>query len=261
MYRYAIYERDDNYNGLIRLGTWNEKGEPVELKLNHTSHLYYVDPMYDNDSEETNYTTLTGKNLVRENFPNTSLRYKWIEQHPNVKLYDSLDPITEFLHEHFHDVHEDPDFAKYPLKSYFYDIETAIGDRFPDPEIADQQITVITVGDLRTNNLYTWANLAGPWKDSVQNKFKNLIEYFKIISQLRKEKFDIAFDCQRRIKSLPFMRFCGAKRRIISKHSTEGAKYGANEILPTSPDSNHMVLWNLDYATYLGLDTSEIKMS
>lgn len=181
MYRYAIYERDDNYNGLIRLGTWNEKGEPVELKLNHTSHLYYVDSMYDNDSEETNYTTLTGKNLVRENFPNTSLRYKWIEQHPNVKLYDSLDPVTEFLHEHFHDVNEDPDFAKYPLKSYFYDIETAIGDRFPDPEIADQQITVITVGDLRTNNLYTWANLAGPWKDSVQNKFKNL-KKFKTLS-------------------------------------------------------------------------------
>ena len=79
MYRYAIYERDDNYNGLIRLGTWNEKGEPVELKLNHTSHLYYVDPMYDNDSEETNYTTLTGKNLAvslkysrRLTFPNQS---------------------------------------------------------------------------------------------------------------------------------------------------------------------------------------------
>lgn len=177
MYRYAIYERDEDYNGLIRLGTWDEDGKPIELKLNHTSHLYYVDPMYDNDSEETNYTTLTGKNLVRENFPNTSLRYKWIEQHPGVKLYDSLDPVTEFLHEHFHDVHEDPDFAKYPLKSYFYDIETAIGDRFPDPEIADQQITVITVGDLRTNNLYTWANLAGPWKDSVQNKFKNLKKF------------------------------------------------------------------------------------
>ena len=101
--------------------------------------------------------------------------------------------------------------------------------------------------------MYTWR------KNKLQLKY--LFQMFKVLFDLRKEKFDIAFDCQRRIKSLPFMRFCGAKRRIISKHSTEGAKYGANEILSTSPDSNHMVLWNLDYASYIGLDTSEIKMS
>lgn len=101
--------------------------------------------------------------------------------------------------------------------------------------------------------MYTWR------KNKLQLKY--LFQMIKVLFDLRKEKFDIAFDCQRRIKSLPFMRFCGAKRRIISKHSTEGAKFGANEILKTSPNSNHMVLWNLDYATYLGLDTSEIKMS
>lgn len=101
--------------------------------------------------------------------------------------------------------------------------------------------------------MYTWR------KNKL--KLKYLFQMIKVLFDLRKEKFDIAFDCQRRIKSLPFMRFCGAKRRILSHFSTEGAKYGANEILPTSPDSNHMVLWNLDYATYLGYDTSEIKMS
>ena len=29
MYRYAIYERDEDYNGLIRLGTWDETGKPL----------------------------------------------------------------------------------------------------------------------------------------------------------------------------------------------------------------------------------------
>jgi len=101
--------------------------------------------------------------------------------------------------------------------------------------------------------MYTWR------KNKL--KLKYFFQMIKVLFDLRKEKYDIAFDCQRRIKSLPFMRFCGAKRRIISKYSTEGARFGANEILPVSPESNHMVLWNLDYANYLGYDTSEIKMS
>ena len=101
--------------------------------------------------------------------------------------------------------------------------------------------------------MYTWR----------KNKFnlKYFFQMLKVLFDLRKEKFDIAFDCQRRIKSLPFMKFCGAKRRIISKHSTEGARFGANEILPTETESHHMVMWNLDYARYLGYDVSNIKMS
>jgi len=101
--------------------------------------------------------------------------------------------------------------------------------------------------------LYTWR----------KNKFslKYLFDMVKLIFDLRKEHYDIAFDCQRRIKSLPFMRFCGAKRRIISYYSSEGASLGANEILPPAPDMSHMVMWNLDYANYLGHDISRIKMS
>lgn len=101
--------------------------------------------------------------------------------------------------------------------------------------------------------LYTWR----------KNKFnlKYFFKMVKLIFDLRKENYDIAFDCQRRIKSLPFMRFCGAKRRIISKYSSEFASLGANEVLPPAPDGLHMVIWNLDYAKYLGFDINNIKMS
>lgn len=101
--------------------------------------------------------------------------------------------------------------------------------------------------------LYTWR----------KNKFnfKYLFQMIKLIVDLRKEKYDIAFDCQRRIKSLPFMLLCGAKRRIISKYSSEGAHLGANEILPPAEGGLHMVNWNLDYAKYLGFDIDNIKMS
>ena len=101
--------------------------------------------------------------------------------------------------------------------------------------------------------LYTWRKN--------KTNLKYLFQMIKLILNLRKEKYDIAFDCQRRVKSLPFMRFCGAKRRIISYYSTECAHLGANEITPPAPNRTHMVLWNLDYANYLGHDISKVQMS
>ena len=100
--------------------------------------------------------------------------------------------------------------------------------------------------------LYTWRK---------KFKLRYIFDFIKLIFSLRKEKYDIAFDCQRRLKSLPFMLLCGAKRRIISHYSTEGARFGANEVMPEETEILHMVNLNLLYAKYLGLDTTEIKMS
>lgn len=98
------------------------------------------------------------------------------------------------------------------------------------------------------------------WRKNIFN-LKHFFAMVKVIFDLRKEHYDIAFDCQRRIKSLPFMRFCGAKRRIISSYSTEGAFLGANEFSNIQTESRHMVIWNLQYAMHLGLNTDNIKMS
>ena len=92
---------------------------------------------------------------------------------------------------------------------------------------------------------------------------KYLFEIIKTIIQIRKEKYDIAFDCQRRLKSVPFMLFSGAKRRVISNHRKEFAYLGANEIMPDSikNPNGHMVGLNLKYAKYLGLDVDSIEFT
>ena len=92
---------------------------------------------------------------------------------------------------------------------------------------------------------------------------KYLFEIFKVISDIRKEHYDIAFDCQRRLKSLPFMLFSGAKRRVITENAREFSRFGANEIVPSSITglNKHMVSVNLKYAKYLGLDVDNIKFS
>ena len=90
---------------------------------------------------------------------------------------------------------------------------------------------------------------------------KYLFEIIRVILAIRREKYDIAFDCQRRLKSLPFMLFSGAKRRIISANAKEFSHLGANEIIPISETlyNGHMVGVNLRYAKYLGLDINNIE--
>ena len=47
--------------------------------------------------------------------------------------------------------------------------------------------------------------------------FESFKEYLAILKYIRSEKYDIAIDSQMMFKSLYWMLFCGAKRRIISK--------------------------------------------
>lgn len=93
--------------------------------------------------------------------------------------------------------------------------------------------------------------------------FESFKEYLEIIKQIRAEKFDIAIDSQMMLKSLYWMLFCGAKRRIISKEAREMAILGGNEWIDNisySPDSP-IVLNYLKYANYLGINPEQIRVS
>jgi len=99
------------------------------------------------------------------------------------------------------------------------------------------------------------------WKKS-KNLVKNLKEFFEILRELRRENYDIALDTQMRLKSLFFNKFCGAKRRIVSKDAKEFSQFGANEIIPKKRNKiSHVVESYLDFARYIGLTVNEIKFS
>ena len=94
---------------------------------------------------------------------------------------------------------------------------------------------------------------------------KSFREYLSILKQLRAEKFDIAIDSQMMLKSLYWMLFCGAKRRIISKEGREFSLLGGNEWIDNisyKPDSP-IVMNYLRYANYLGIDVKpeDIKVT
>lgn len=93
--------------------------------------------------------------------------------------------------------------------------------------------------------------------------FESFKEYLEILKQLRAEKFDIAIDSQMMLKSLYWMLFCGAKRRIISKEARELAILGGNEWIDDisyAPDSP-IVLNYLKYANYLGINPEQIRVT
>ena len=113
---------------------------------------------------------------------------------------------------------------------------------------------------INNNPLVDKAILAPVEKWKKQNFFKNILEYFKIISYLRSQKYDIAIDTQLLLKSAIWTAFCGAKRRIVSKSAREFAHLAGNEVIEKlSYDYNtHATKRYLKFSEHLGLESDEI---
>lgn len=92
---------------------------------------------------------------------------------------------------------------------------------------------------------------------------KTFIEFIKVMKEIRKEKYDIAFDCQQMFKSLFIFWFCGAKRRVTFKDARELSILGGNEFIKPKAkfrDFNyHIVERNFDFARHLGINPEKIE--
>jgi lipopolysaccharide heptosyltransferase I len=95
--------------------------------------------------------------------------------------------------------------------------------------------------------------------------FKTFKEFWQIVGELRKEKYEIALDCQQMFKSLFLFLFCGAKRRIAFKDARELSILGGNEFVNPKAkftDFNyHIVERNLDLARHLGINPKNIRFA
>lgn len=104
----------------------------------------------------------------------------------------------------------------------------------------------------------------GKWR---KNPFsiKKYTEFWKLIHELRQEKYDIALDCQQMFKSLFLFLFCDAKRRITFKDARELSVFAGNEFVTPKArftDNNyHIVERNLDFARHIGINNPEITFT
>ena len=135
----------------MRLYTWDENGERIETDCPYQPYFYH----------ETNSNRYDGISLygtkLRKVFANSNLdRRKKIEDLNDHKIYENITPYQQFLVDRFWEVNESNDFSKFPLKVWFFDIETYSPDEFPKPEEASHMINVITIYDTAKKKYYTW---------------------------------------------------------------------------------------------------------
>lgn len=92
--------------------------------------------------------------------------------------------------------------------------------------------------------------------------FESFKEYLSILKRIRAEKFDVAIDSQMLLKSMYWMIFSGAKRRITSIEAREFAFLGANDIIGRISVPHSPIIYNyLRFAQHLGVNTDNIKIT
>ena len=150
MYRNISYRINENWEGVIRLDTWDENGNPVTEEHTHKSHLFY-------DYPKGEYNSIYGNKLKKLEFKSIIGRNKWIKENRGQReIYESIPPIREFLIKRFAGQQEDFDFTKHAFRIHFLDIEIAVEDEFPAPRAADYPINVITIFDTYKKKYFTW---------------------------------------------------------------------------------------------------------
>lgn len=101
------------------------------------------------------------------------------------------------------------------------------------------------------------------WKKS-RLSIKKIIEFFKILKEVRAENYDVAIDTQMMFKSMIWMKLCRAKRKICYSWGKEFSHFGGNEkiALKTPRMQTHAIFHHMEYAKYLQLEgTDEIKFT
>lgn len=101
------------------------------------------------------------------------------------------------------------------------------------------------------------------WKKRGVFSFENLTEFRKIISDINSYKYDCVLDTQQLLKSSLLLPFLNIKRKITLTGGREFSGVFSNEKIKAShtlfDNDYHVVKRNLEFASYLGADISEIK--
>lgn len=157
MYRAVVATNQKNYltnkyESCIIEFTWDKDGNRIEQTTFVKPYLFFEDVKNGNPNDKSMF----GKPLTKIEFDNEYDKRKWIDEHKNVPLYDSLNLQRQYLLDKYCGIEKDDEFAKFPLRIFYIDIEIEIKDVFPDPKTADYPINVISLFDSLTDTMHVW---------------------------------------------------------------------------------------------------------
>ncbi len=198
MYRNTTYS---NYSNKSTLFTWNEKGERVTVTKTVNPYFYIEHP------EGKDGISIYDTKLKKMEFENDFKRKEYLKDCGINRIFYNVNVEQQFLIDNFYKIHENEDFAQYPLRIFYIDIET-YSKEFPDVTKANDTINVINIYDSLDNRFIVFG-LAKDYVPQSDNVFyikckteKELLEYFlkywrkhfpDVVVGYNSESFDIPY--------------------------------------------------------------------
>ena len=107
----------DGRNRCIHLWTWDDKGNRIILESSYEPYLYIE------SAQKTDAVSIFDTPLRKLTFDNQFERGKYVNETPIKRLFHNIQCEQEFLLSTYKDEIDNSDFGKFPLKTYFFDIE------------------------------------------------------------------------------------------------------------------------------------------
>ena len=147
MYRNCYY---DSFEGSVFLRTWSDEGVRIDTEIPFNPYLYIE------NSNSKDGTSIFKTPLKKHTFKNSFERSKFVKESGKKRLFGNLPPDQQFLIDMYCDTVHSKDFSKFPLKVYYFDIETYSPGAFPVPKEAKDPVVLITVYNTLTKEIDTW---------------------------------------------------------------------------------------------------------
>jgi DNA polymerase elongation subunit (family B) len=156
----------DNQKGCIHLWTWDEDGNRIKLETSYEPSLYVE------SNAQQDGLSIFNTPLKKLTFKNNYYRNKFVNETPIKRIFQNLNVEQDFLINTFREDQKTKDLSGFPLKIYFWDLETFSPEKFPEPSQAEDPINLITIYDSLKKKYYSWGTKRYSSKES------NEIYYF-----------------------------------------------------------------------------------
>lgn len=147
MYRNCYY---DSFEGTVFLRTWSDEGVRIDTEMPFKPYLYVENPNCKDG------TSIFKTPLKKHTFKNSFERSKFVKESGKKRFFGNLPPDQQFLIDMYCNTVHGKDFSKFPLKVYYFDIETYSPGAFPIPKEAKDPVVLITVYNTLTKEIDTW---------------------------------------------------------------------------------------------------------
>jgi DNA polymerase elongation subunit (family B) len=176
-----------NKDRKIFIWTWDENGERIREEHDFKPYILLEDKK---GTEKSIYGTA----LKKREFQSSYDRNNFVKDSNIKRIYENLPPYQQFLIDNYWSVCEDDNFSQHPLKVAYLDLECPSSDKFPEPELAEAVINLITIYNSESKMYHVFGlknfhtirdDVKYYWCKSEEELLKSFIKLFQ------KEGFDV----------------------------------------------------------------------